>query len=227
MKDQKDSETKGQGKGFRKGVGKRSFWLDNVPTAYTDYYGGSYLLNKKETTTQDIAMDLAGVPTFRINSPEKEELLQGRRVRFSDAEYEEKVVKKLNFPEFNAAMVNNFHMVRGQRICGLLVDPGISSGLIGTDTLKEPLEAGMVPEARQDEMSWGPSTTTVTGISGQADDTLPRISIPFDIGKGWQRDRRVHGRPNWWIGLTLSCIAAQHKPATDESHRDDSVVRQR
>ena len=27
-------------------------------------------------------------------------------------------------------------MVRGERICGLLVDPGAASGLIGTDTLE-------------------------------------------------------------------------------------------
>ncbi len=74
-------------------------------------------------------------------------------------------------------------MVRGRRVCSLLVDPGASSGLVRTDTLKELLESGMVPEERHQEITWGPATTTVTGISGQSDDTLARVSLPFGIGE--------------------------------------------
>ena len=58
----------------------------------------------------------------------------------------------------------------------MLVDPGASSGLVGTDTLKELMESGMIPQGCEGEVSWGPSTTTVTGISGQSEDmeeTLP------------------------------------------------------
>ena len=40
----------------------------------------------------------------------------------------------------------------------------------------------MIPADREGEVSWGPATTTVTGISGQSDDTLARISLPFGIG---------------------------------------------
>ena len=58
---------------------------------------------------------------------------------------DEKIAKKLNFPEA-ADHIDNFHMVRGYRICALLVDPGAASGLIGTDTLKELMEAGMIPQ---------------------------------------------------------------------------------
>ena len=36
--------------------------------------------------------------------------------------------KKLNFPQVENA--ENFHMVRGRKVCGFLVDPGASSGLV-------------------------------------------------------------------------------------------------
>ena len=71
-------------------------------------------------------------------------------------------------------------MVRGERICGLLVDPGAASGLIGTGTLKELLDAGMVPKNHHNEISWGASTTTVTGISGQSV-TAPLLESVFPL----------------------------------------------
>ena len=75
-----------------------------------------------------------------------------------------------------------FHQVRGRRIRGLLVDPGASSGLIGSETLRDLLASGMVPPNKVKDITWNEASTTVTGISGQADATLTRISIPFQIG---------------------------------------------
>ena len=97
--------------------------------------------------------------TILQDSPDRTEFLHGgRRVRFEEkkeitAEDEETVIKtkKLNFPQVGNA--ENFHMVRGRKVCGLLVDPGASSGLVGTDTLKELLESGMVPEERHQEIT--------------------------------------------------------------------------
>ena len=37
----------------------------------------------------------------------------------------------------------------------------------------------MVPHDRASEVTWGPSATKVTGTSGQSDDTLARVSLPF------------------------------------------------
>ena len=131
---------------------------------------------------------LDGQRELLVDSPDKNEFLLGeRRVRFEEkkenkTDDEDLTVKtkRLNFPQVENA--ENFHMVRGRRVCGLLVDPGASSGLVGTDTLKELLDSGMVPEERHQEITWGPATTTVTGISGQSDDTLARVSLPFGIG---------------------------------------------
>lgn len=106
-------------------------------------------------------------------------MLTGKKVRFGDSEHADGEHAKLNnFPEWTLENADNFHTVRGRRVCGLLVDPGASSGLVGTDTLKELMESGMIPPDR-----WGPSTT-VTGISGQSEDTLAKVPIPFGVGEG-------------------------------------------
>eukprot|EP00435_Cladocopium_sp_Y103_P024430 s393_g6.t1 len=122
---------------------------------------------------------------IKLDSPQKEELLTGKKVRFEDpanaavGETEEKVNKTLNFPEIAAENYDQFHVVRGRRVCGLLVDPGAASGLVGTETLRELLEA--IPPDSHHKIEWGPSTTSVTGISGQSDSTLARVSLPIHI----------------------------------------------
>ena len=90
-----------------------------------------------------------------------------------------KVSKHLSFPAWETESSEAYHMVRGQRVCGLLVDPGASAGLIGSDTLKEMFDLGVVPEELQSSLEFGPSQTKVTGISGVSDDTLARVTIPF------------------------------------------------
>ena len=75
-----------------------------------------------------------------------------------------------------------FHQVRGRRVRGLLVDPGASSGLIGSQTLRDLFDSGMVPPEKANKITWGAAQTTVTGISCQSDQTIARISIPFCIG---------------------------------------------
>ena len=186
---------KGKGKGYgkrkgpsfgqRKGYGKRGYWMDNE-----NYMGASATRHSKIglSFTKEPESPVSKERTVLVDSPDKNEFLLGeRRVRFEEkkenkTDDEDLTVKtkRLNFPQVENA--ENFHMVRGRRVCGLLVDPGASSGLVGTDTLKELLESGMVPEERHQEITWGPATTTVTGISGQSDDTLARVSLPFGIG---------------------------------------------
>ena len=185
---------KGKGKSYGKykgnyGKGKKSYWSDEMPSGYQDYYGGSYLMKPDKKEEFEIHDSTPPATTARIiDSPEKQDdFLTGKKVRFDDPaqdgeDPEEKVNKRLNFPEVAADTMENFHMVRGQRVCGLLVDPGAASGLIGTDTLKEFLDIGAIPDDRQDEMKWLPSSTVVTGISGQSDDTLAKVCLPFEIG---------------------------------------------
>ena len=180
---------KGKGWSFapRKGFGKKGYWMDDgyggvQQAAYNLRQGhrGGLVLPEPSTPGAEQKVQNKVVP----DSPDKSELLRPRSTKSVEAEGpqpEQTVVKKqLNFPEKEAA--DNFHQVRGRRVLGLLVDPGASSGLIGTDTLKEIMESGALPKSRIEEIEWGPSTTTVTGISGQSDDTLARISLPIDVG---------------------------------------------
>lgn len=119
----------GKGKGNPyKGYGKRSFWSDDLPQSFGDYYVGSYLMNRQlepfhfkdgastiPSTTSIIKMDL----------PEKEEILFKKKVKFEEhppAEDQGEQTVKLNFPECHTDNIDNYHVVRGERICGLLVE---------------------------------------------------------------------------------------------------------
>ena len=174
--------------------GRKGYLMDEMPKGYMDYYGGAYLMNNngiQDTTNVQENVNISEV-TLRdtFNVEEATKLFPGRKVRFSDQPEQESPVegdgeprsKKLNFPEISETAFESYHTVRGKKVCGLLVDPGASSGLVGTDTLRELLDSGMVPQDQVKEITWGPSSTTVTGISGQADNTLARVSLPFGLG---------------------------------------------
>ena len=128
---------------MKKGFGKKGgFWSEKLPQNFSDHYGMNFkdeIPQKSSSSTSTTARLVA------MDSLEKEELLtgKGKKVRFEerppgdqeDEKPSEKTSKRLNFPEVETSNADNYHMVRGDRICGLLVDPGAASGLIGTDTL--------------------------------------------------------------------------------------------
>eukprot|EP00435_Cladocopium_sp_Y103_P061079 s1483_g22.t1 len=152
-----------------------------MPRGYNDYYGGAYLLNMNDATKPNDTLPKSDIPEIVIkdtfNAADAENLFPARRVRFTEpvdaknaneADGEQPQPKKLNFPEFTNKVAESYHMVNGKKVHGLLVDPGASSGLMGTETLRELLSSGMVPQDKVKDIAWLPSTTTVTGISGQA-----------------------------------------------------------
>lgn len=83
----------GRGKGFgkkgksysNKGFGKRGFWSEGLPSSFRDYYGGSYLMNFKDAPKNVMTETLspkAMTNVIKLDSPQKEELLTGKKVRF-------------------------------------------------------------------------------------------------------------------------------------------------
>ena len=177
------SKSYGKG-GYGNRQGRKGFWLEDMPKNFNDYYGGAYLLSNISSPEKEDADKLDKViirDTFNEVEP-----LPTRRVRFSDApegdQADDTTAKKLNFPVTEEVGEMVFHQVRGRRVRGLLVDPGASSGLIGSETLRDLFDSGMVPPEKANEITWGAAQTTVTGISGQSDQTSARISIPFGIG---------------------------------------------
>ena len=97
------------------------------------------------------------------------------------------VPKKLDFTfaTFTTEVYNHtasFHTVRGEKRRGLLVDPGAASGLIGSETLRDMMEH-CVGHDGYGEVTWcHEKTNNVSGISGQAEETLGEVHLPLHMG---------------------------------------------
>ena len=74
-----------------------------------------------------------------------------------------------------ANLVATYHTVKGQKIYGLIVDPGAAHGLIGCDTLLEFMRKTKVqPEFRG-------SDRTFVGIDGEPSAGLSKVNLPLGI----------------------------------------------
>jgi hypothetical protein len=92
-----------------------------------------------------------------------------------------------NFAVFHAGnqmdVLESYFNVRGEQRHGLLIDPGAASGLIGSDTLKQLMDNCITPFGKQHGVYMNYNKTTpVSGISGEANQTLGEISIPLQAG---------------------------------------------
>eukprot|EP00439_Symbiodinium_sp_Y106_P045212 s1731_g5.t1 len=86
-----------------------------------------------------------------------------------------------NFPVTLYADREHFHMIEGHKRRGLLVDPGASNGLIGSETLRDILDTCM-PEKERNKIQWSNKVASVSGISGAKDKTLGEVTIPIGFG---------------------------------------------
>lgn len=76
-----------------------------------------------------------------------------------------------------------FFTVRGERRRGLIVDPGAASGLVGTETLRDMIQSCIAPHGKQDDIKYSyDKSTPVSGISGEADQTLGEVVLPLTTG---------------------------------------------
>ena len=89
--------------------------------------------------------------------------------------------KTLAFPMFHEPSTI-FHQVRGSKRRGLLVDPGASAGIIGSETLRDILDNVAMLRDKPSMVEWSDRSTSVTGISGQNDSTLAHVTFPFHLG---------------------------------------------
>ena len=72
-----------------------------------------------------------------------------------------------------------FYMVQGRRRHGLLVDPGASLGIIGSDTLREYISQVLEPKSKSIRLN--PSGSTFSGISGGSESTKGCATIPITV----------------------------------------------
>ncbi|CAE7833436.1 PLA2G7 [Symbiodinium sp. KB8] len=86
-----------------------------------------------------------------------------------------------NFPVTLYADREHFHMIEGHKRRGLLVDPGASNGLIGSETLRDIVDT-CLPEKEKKMIQWSSKVANVSGISGAKDQTLGEVTIPIGFG---------------------------------------------
>jgi len=72
-----------------------------------------------------------------------------------------------------------FHVVRGTKRHGLLVDPGASAGIIGADTLREYVESCLKPRNKAYKVM--ESNSSFSGIDGQVDSGKSKVIVPLDV----------------------------------------------
>ena len=98
-------------------------------------------------------------------------------------EPEQKTTKNLDlhFPVSLYAEREHFHMIGGTKRRGLLVDPGASNGLIGSETLRDLLDECLANKEKA-KVQWNYKTAQVSGISGAQDQTLGEVTVPVNFG---------------------------------------------
>ena len=73
------------------------------------------------------------------------------------------------------------HTVNGQEYCGLLLDPGASKGVLGSDTLNDIIDYVLDPVDRADQVQWMTSTAHFSGISASVQSSLALVSFPLGL----------------------------------------------
>ena len=72
-----------------------------------------------------------------------------------------------------------YHAVKGKLRIGLIVDPGASVGIMGTDTLLEHCEGAVRPAGMDIEIS--DSHTILTGIDGNGTPGVAHVKMPLGL----------------------------------------------
>ncbi|CAK9053972.1 Putative folate-biopterin transporter 2 [Durusdinium trenchii] len=154
------------------------------------------------------------VKPIHMTPPRTGELLpwQEKKVTFAEDQEDEEapapsepVRKQLAFATHLHASSEVYHMVKGIKRRGLLIDPGAAAGLVGSETLRDLLASCY--QDKQKAVTWSASDATITGISGQPDKALGRVhlKLPFKnmeatytadvIGKEGSRCPALVGNP--------------------------------
>ena len=110
-----------------------------------------------------------------------------------------------------------FFTVRGERRRGLIVDPGAASGLVGTETLRDMIQSCIAPHGKQDGIKYSfDKTTPVSGISGEADQTLGEVVLPLTTGG---QAIQFKGEMIWRTWFAMPSFGEQ--PSFEEAQRKD------
>ena len=123
-------------------------------------------------------------------SSEEEEFLQStKKVHFASEhqadgvdgpkQSEKKHATAFNFPVLDPRDRDIYFTVKGEKRRGLIVDPGAASGLIGSETLRDLVEHCL--KGQNYTIDKG-KVVPVSGINGNAEETLGQVSLPLKSG---------------------------------------------
>ena len=143
--------------------------------------------------TTQAATESNNLKVFSLDKDDRDILESKPSVSFADPTEEDetagaqesKAAKNLSFhfPVSLYAEREHFHMIDGAKRRGLLVDPGASNGLIGSETLRD-MMSSCLGEKERSKVRWSSKTAQVSGISGAKDQTLGEITVPVNFGNG-------------------------------------------
>ena len=74
-----------------------------------------------------------------------------------------------------------FHFIKGNKVYGILIDPGAAKGLIGSDTLHDLIENVLKPNHMQHLIKWQKSHNKFTGISADPQISLGMVQFPIGL----------------------------------------------
>ena len=113
-----------------------------------------------------------------------------------------------------ASQTQVYTLIGGVNHPGLLVDPGASKGLIGSDTLKYIFDTVLRPRNLLRFVEWHSSGATFTGISTNTEHSVGRVKFPIGLaGIPWATFGAdvIGGASSWCPGLMpLKTLSAMH-----------------
>ena len=200
---------KGKGKGYgcfggRGFKGRGKYGSKGKWRGYAEWPDDSYYQRDKNLVGHFGTDTYAAFPTtqakesnntkvFNLDKDDRDILERKPAVTFAESTEEEetagtqegKLSKNLSF-HFLVSLYaerEHFHMIDGAKRRGLLVDPGASNGLIGSETLRD-MMSSCLGEKELSKVRWNSKTAQVSGISGAKDQTLGEITVPVNFGNG-------------------------------------------
>ena len=73
------------------------------------------------------------------------------------------------------------HLVGGKEYFGLLLDPGASRGILGTDTLHAIITYILEPHAMAHYIVWSPSSASFSGIAASVQRSIAAVTLPIGL----------------------------------------------
>ena len=111
-----------------------------------------------------------------------EDIIDGMVDITEDISASAETITEENVTVFNAGLPHQVYtMIKGRQHTGLLVDPGASKALIGSDTLHEIFNKILKPRKLMHMVIWGKSKSSFTGISSDVQQSLGVVRFPLGL----------------------------------------------